>query len=253
MSRLYCTLDETKRLLRSLGGQSENKIRFSDVYKELKADEDNSGTISLSGVNFSDAFSGHETFTFEFTDSTSFDLIGEVVGSLGSGTTASEFDSTNRLVVPSANWSGSAVVGDKWYITSNSDISNDDGEDFVGDACMLIDAELDNKFGGLDRVPFLTDLTLDVPSALHFASIRYAAYEIFNSVYSAIGVDEDSPVAKWKDSAKDSLDGYLAHHGVGPRWQSRDSLITEIGVPKIGDGTIEIEPLTDPTNKDYDR
>jgi len=253
MSRLYCTLSETKRLLRSVGAQSENKIRFSDVYKELKADSSNNGTISLSGVVFSNAFAAHETFSFEFTDSTSFDVVGDIVGFLGSGTVTSKFSSTNRFTVPIANWSGSAQTGDIWYITSNSDISEDDGDSFIEDACMIIDAELDKKFGGLDRVPFLVDVSLAVPDAIKFACIRLSAYEIFNSVYSAIGVDEDSPVEKWKTSGYSLLAGYIESHGQGPVWQSRGSLITDLGIKSIGEGEIEIDSLTDAHNKEYDR
>jgi len=253
MGRIYCTLDDTKRLLRSVGVQSESKVRFSESYKELKADQGNNGSISLSGVSFSKKFAAHETFSFEFTDSTSFDVVGQIVGFLGSGTVLSSFTASNRFSVPAANWSGGALTGDIWYITSDSDISENDGDDFINDACRIINAMLESKYGGLDKVSFYVNPAEEIPPAIIFACIRLSAYEIFNSIYSAAALEENFPVQGWKKSAEKILNNFIESHGQGPVWKSRDSLITELGVDGVGDGVIEIDNLLDSSNKDYDR
>lgn len=251
MSRIYCDIDQVKRLLRT-GGTREAKVRFSDAYRDLKPDEDNRGNITLSGLAFSDSWAGHEDFTFEFTDSTSFDVVGNVVGSLGDGTIQSSFISADRFTVSGNNWEGVAEIGDKWYISSISDISNDDGDDFIGDNCKRINAKLEKVFGSLSSMDFYTDPSVTVPDAVEFACIRYTAYDIWNSIYSGqIPPGEESPVEMWKKAADDAMSDYTYGHGSGPRWKARDSLITELGVKGVGDGVIEIDSLTDPANKDY--
>jgi len=251
MARIYCDLDQVKRLLRS-GGTREAKVRFSDGYRDLKSDEGNAGNISLSGVTFDDAWAGHEDFTFEFTDSTSFDVVGNVVGSLGSGTIQASFTSANKFTIPSSNWSGIAEIGDKWYISSVSDISNDDGDDFIGDNVKRINAKLEKVFGSLSSIDFYTTPSISIPDAVEFACIRYTAYDIWNSIYSGqIPPGESSPVEIWKKAADEVMDNYTYGHGSGPRWRSRDSLVTEMGVEGVGDGILEIDNLTDAANKDY--
>ena len=253
MARVYCTLDQVKRLLRT-SGEREAKVRFSEAYRDLKADEDNTGTISLSGVTFKDSWSGHEDFTFTFTDSTSFDVVGNVVGALGSGTIQSSFTSSGRFTVAASQWSGVANVGDKWYISSISDISNDDGDDFITDNTKRINAKLETAFGSLSNVNFYSSPSVSVPDAIEYACIRYTAYDIWNSVYSGqIPPGEESPVEMWKRDAKEILEDYIAGRGVGPKWRSRDSLVTDLGVAGVGDGIIEIDDLTDAANKDYKR
>lgn len=253
MARLYCNIDQVKRLLRT-GGTREAKVRFSDAYRDLKSDEDNQGEISLSGVDFSSAWAGHEDFTFEFTDSTTFDVVGNVVGSLGSGTVQLPFVSTDRFTVSIDKWGGVAEVGDKWYISSISDISDDDGDEFITDNCKRINAMLERIFGSLSSIDFYSDPSIAIPDAVEFACIRYTAYDIWNSIYSGqIPPGEDSPVEIWKKAADDAMGNYTYGHGSGPRWRARDSLITELGVKGVEDGIIEIDSLTDSANKDYER
>lgn len=254
MARSYSDLDTVKRLLRSIGAMKESKVRFSEAYKDLKPDTANSGNISLSGVTFSSAWAGHENFTFSFTDATSFDVVGDIVGSIGSGTTQANFSSTDRFTVSLSNWIGAAEIGDKWYIRANSDMSDDDGDAFISDASEYINSILSRKFDGISEIPFYSDVTVEVPGDVAFACARLAAYEIWNSVFAGlIPPGEDSPVEHWKKSAIEALDSYIAGHGSGPRWKSRDSLITEVGVEGVGEGIIEISNLTDSTNKTYNR
>jgi len=252
MSQIYCELTDVKRLLRSVSNR-ESKIRFSSAYRDLKANPSNTGTITLAGVSFEDSFAEHETYTFEFTDSTSFDVSGDVVGNLGSGNRFSEFTAEDKFSVPVANWSGAALDGDKCYITAASDVSNDDGHEYIVDATRRINAHLERIFGTLDNVAYYDSTSEELPQAIQFACIRYAAYDIFNSVYAGIAPEGESPVEGWKNSAEDTLEAYLSGHGRGPIWKSRVSLITELGVENVGEGTIEIDELPDSKNKQYER
>lgn len=252
MSRIYCELSDVKRLLRSVINR-ESKIRFSEAYRDLKVDPGNSGDISLNGVTFSDAFADHETFTFEFTDSTSFSVSGDVIGNLGSGNRFETFTSEDRFSVSEDNWEGSAQEGDKCYITAASDVSNDDGHAYIVDATKRINAHLERIYGSLENVAFYDSTSEEIPQAIEFACIRYSAYDIFNSVFAGIAAEGESPVEMWKTSADNTLAEYLSSHGKGPIWKSRDSLITELGVSKVGEGVIEIDELSDSSNKKYER
>jgi len=250
--REYCVLDDVKRVLRSVGSR-ESRIRFSEAYKDLKANGENSGTIFLSGVNFDSCYADHETFTFTFTDSTSFDVVGDVSGDIGSGTTKALFSVTNKFTVPIAKWAGSADAGDEYYITANSDISDDDADGFIQDARKFINAELARIYGGLDNVSFIIDPSEEIPQPISYACIRYACYEIFSSVFAGSSIEEESPVKSWKNMADEAMEKYVSSRGSGPRWRARDSLITDVGVPGVGEGELDIETVATSSNKDFRR
>lgn len=251
--RTYCDLSEVKRLLRSVINR-ESRIRFSSAYRDLKADSNNSGTILLSGVTFNNSFSAHETFTFTFTDSTSFSVTGDVLGTIGSGNRFADFEASEMFTVPSSNWSGAAITGDKVYITASSDISEEDGHQFVVDATRKINSKLERLYGTLSRVSFYDSTSVEVPDGIRFACSRYAAHFIFNSVFAQMSeAGQSSPVDRWRIEAEQTLDEYISSHGRGPIWKSRDSLVTEMGMEGVGDGVIEIDELPDNKNKEYER
>ena len=250
--REYCDLDSVKRLLRSAGPR-ESRVRFSEAYKDLKADEDNAGSVGLTGVSFNSAYGGHEEYTFTFTDSTSFDVVSDVLGAVGSGERTSLFTISNTFSVPVANWTGGSVANDKIYISSNSDMSDDDADGFIVDARRYINAQLETSFGDLDSVPFLSDSSLEIPEGIVYACMRYAAYEIWSAIFAGVEIDEASAVGKWKKMADSSVGQYVSGKGTGPRWRARSSLITEVGVVGVGEGKIITDPLTNPSNEDFKR
>jgi len=252
MSRIYCSLTDVKRLLRSVITK-ESKVRFSEAYRDLKMDSRNTGSIVLGSVSFNDAFASHETYAFEFTDSTSYIVTGDVVGRLGTGAMTETFTLDEMFSVASSDWEGSANTGDKCYITAASDISNDDGHDFIVDNTKRINAHLEHMYGTLSSVGFYDSTSEVIPDGVNFACIRWTAWDIFNSIHAGLFPDNESPVDKWKTAADDSLKAYLSGHGAGPRWKSRVALITVLGDAKVGDGIIEITQLPDATNKQYER
>lgn len=250
MSDMYCSLNDVKRLLRSLANR-ESKIRFSSAYRDLKEDSNNTGTIYLSGVDFSTSFADHDTYTFEFIDSTSFSVTSDILGTLGSGDRFSTFSSTGKFSVPSSNWTGYALAGDKVYITAASDISDEDGEKFIEDSTKKIKGKLLEKFGSVDDFPFEIS---SVPDQINYACIRYTAYDIFNSMFAGMSTENgESPVEFWKNDADEALFSYLSSHGKGPVWKSRPVQVDTIGIEGIGDGEIDLRNLTDPKNKEYKR
>ena len=251
MARAYCSLDDVKRILRTTSSR-ESRVRFSSSYRDLKRDLNNSGNITLSKVAFVSSYSGHETFTFAFTDSTSFEVSGDVVGFLKNGNIQEALRIGEYFSVLAANWSGFAVAGDKIYITSNSDISDDDGEQFIIDASKIIDSELERRYGDLSKIPFILDISLEIPGTISYACSRFAAYEIFISLFSGL-IERNSSASRWKNDAEENLRAYLKSKGAGPMWRSRASLITEVGVSGIKDGVIEIDNLADSFKKDYPR
>lgn len=249
--RLYCTLDDVKRLLRATGVK-ESRVRFSSAYKDLKAKSDNSGSVFLKSVNFLSSYNGHETFTFTFTDSTSFDVVGNITGNLGSGTLYSKFTAIGKFTCANENWSGRAQAGDEYYITANSDVSDDDGEGFIEDAGRFINSFLKKTYGTLPDFTVYGS-TETIPDAVVYACMRYAAYEIFNSIFAGAILDEGTPVQRWKDMADEAMSDYSVSGGDGPRWRARDSVIVEIGVKGVGEGIIDIETISTASNKDFKR
>jgi hypothetical protein len=207
----------------------------------------------LVDVSFSDAFAEHETYTFEFTDSTSFTVTGDIVGHMGSGTRTAEFLLANQFTIEASFWEGSADTGDKIYLTSASDISNHDGHEFVVDSTKRINAYLTKIYGTLDSVTFYDDTSVEIPDGVEFACVRYAAFDIFNAVYAGMSEPGKEMVPMWKETANATLQAFVSGHGSGPRWKSRISLITTLGVEKVGEGLIEIDNLPDATNKKYER
>lgn len=251
MPRAYCELSDVQRLLRAQGPR-ESRVRFSNSYKDLKSNSSNTGNKQLSGVTFLSSYSGNETFTFSFTDSTSFSVVGDVGGSVGSGVSNSTFTAANKFTIPSSNWTGLASSGDEVYITSNSDMSDDDGDDFILDSSRFINSKLKKSFGDLPN--FTEEISSeDIPDSVVYAAMRYAAYEIFHSIFAGSSIDEESPVQKWKEMADEALNDYVETGGDGPRWRARESLIVEIGVEGVGEGTLDIETVSTSKNHDFKR
>jgi hypothetical protein len=77
---------------------------------------ENTGTAVLYGcAPASDAYT--ELWTIYFTSDTAFTVTGSYSGSQGTGSTTTDFTSTNSdIVIPSDAWSGTPAAGDYFYI-----------------------------------------------------------------------------------------------------------------------------------------
>lgn len=243
MARDYCTLESVKRLLRT----ATQKVKTSESYKDLNYNSGNLGDGRLSGVTFEDSYVGSERFEAEFSDSTSFEVVGEEIGFLGNGTVGATF-SCAQFTIPSSMWSGVAQTTDVFYFTSDSNISVDDAEGFIDDASNYITNRLGVVFGDSTNIPWEIDYSIEIPEGLNYAAIRLTAYEIFSAILAGQEIDQESPVYEWYKLAEKAIDAFIkwwVEEGStgAPLWRSRDVRFKEIGVG----GTPVDESLTDVT------
>jgi hypothetical protein len=256
MARAYCTADEVKRLLRT----ATKKVKTSESYRELGFNSGNQGTVRLSAVTFYDDYVGDERFTITFSDSTNFTVEGEIIGYLGVGSIGVQFDCDYFVISPS-DWTGTAQADDVVFFISNSNVSNEDLDGFIGDTSDYINNRLGVIFGDSTNIPWEWDWSIDIPGGLRYAAIRLTAYDIFSSVLAGEDIDQDSPVYNWYKRGEKAIDDFIAWYQtegiVGtPQWRTVGVIFKEIGIggldPKIFDG--EIDTTTGAVdNEDEDR
>jgi hypothetical protein len=247
MARAYCTLDQVKRLLRT----AYKKVKTSEAYKNLGWNSDNTGTVRLTAITFKSSYVGSERFTITFSDSTSFEVIGDEIGYLGAGTTNALFD-CSYFTIGTGNWTGTPDSGDSVYFESNSNISTDDANDFIEDACNFIRNKLGFIFSDSTNIPWEADLSVPVPDGIEFAAIRFAAYDIYASVIAGMEIDQEAPVVMWYKLAMDALVAFIKwwekEEQIGaPQWRSRDLVVgTQIGIDGEGetDRQVDVEEDT---------
>lgn len=230
MARAYCTSASVKRLLRT----ATKKVKSSESYRDLSYNTGNSGTIRLGSISFLDSYVGDERFDITFSDATSFEIVGEDIGNLGTGTRNADF-SCDFFTIASSAWSGVAQADDVVYFISNSNISNDDITGFIQDASNYINNRLGVVFGDSTNIPWEADLNVSIPGGLQFAAIRLTAHDIFSSIIAGEDIDQESPVYEWYRRAEKAIDDFIAWYqkegftGVA-RWRSRDVLFKDLGI-----------------------
>jgi hypothetical protein len=230
MARAYCTAAQVKRLLRT----ATKKIKSSEAYRDLSYNTGNSGTVRLGSVTFLDSYVGDERFDITFSDSTAFEVVGEEIGNLGSGTVGVTFSCAFFTIAP-GNWSGVAQAGDVVYFISNSNISNDDIGEFITDSGNYINNRLGILFGDSTNIPWEADLTLGIPGGLQFAAIRLTAHDIFSTILAGEDIDQESPVYDWYRRAEKAIDDFIKWYQTEgftglARWRSRETIFKEIGI-----------------------
>ena len=230
MARAYCTSDQVKRLLRT----ATKKVKSSESYRDLSYNSGNSGTVRLSAVTFLDSYVGDERFDITFSDSTAFEVVGENIGNLGSGTVGEAFTCA-YFTIAIASWSGVAQADDVVYFISNSNISNDDIDDFILDSSNYINNRLGVLWGDSTNIPWEADLAVVIPGGLEFAAIRLTAYDIFSAILAGEDIDQESPVYDWYVRAEKAIDDFILwYQNEGftgtARWRSRPTIFKEIGI-----------------------
>jgi len=256
MARAYCTVSDIRRLFRT----ATKKVKLSENYRKLEYNTGNGGTVRLAAVTFADSYVGFERFTVTFSDSTAFEVSGEDIGVIGSGTTEADY-SCDYFTLLSASWSGTPQALDTYYFESNSNVSVDDVTAWIVDTSDYIRNKLANVFGG-DTTAILweDDLTINVPGGIRYACIRRTAYEIFCSILHGNEEDDDM-VAVWRKQADDALRDFIGWwekeaQQCAPRWQSRRNsnlLFKELGKLGHGDSGALTDVTTDTVRGGIDR
>lgn len=256
----YCDLDDVKRLLRvlSVSGNTQYKVRFSDSYTVPKAYSTNTGTGILKGVGVAlDTYAGSELWHITFTSTTAFTLYrGDGTDtSDGSGTTSSSFTSTSGIItITAAQWSGTFVSGDQYKFRTDSNISNDDGDEFIVDADAIVDGML-SEFLDEDYIPYIA-----TNDSIKRASIYYSASIIFTSVFSNLNTDQvPTLVRRWYNQGRSFARLFLesieakkifkySRYG---RFVSHEPLIENIGIKEVA-GIEGLKGEVDVVNEGYD-
>ncbi len=236
----YCTSDDVKRLLRILdvSGNNQHKIKFSDSYVIPEAFDNNTGDGILKGITtIKTSYAGSEYWHIVFTSSTAFTLYrGEGTGSSdGSGVTSSTFTSTSAvIIINSTQWVGTPASGDEFKFRTDSNISEDDVDEFLTDADAVINGMLEEHISD-SYVPF----TGSVPTLIQKASMFISSNIIFTSVFSNLNTEQvPTLVRRWFNLGKnftnlylDSIAGRVQHkYARYSRFVSRASLFDKVGV-----------------------
>lgn len=263
----YCTFEDVKRILRS--SAKATRIQFAS-YKNLRQGKNNTSSVRLKEVTFSQEYSGEEKFTITFTSTTEFKVeVGErkdlALRNIGTGDTATDFVSDdNNLRIDSASWIDTpAAINDTIEFNSESHMSIADAIRFIQDAEVLCDVIIE------ENIRFATEARENlrfqrssVPKAVKAAAARFAAFFIWTTIYNeqAIpnvsntinditqGSTRRSDLSSWATQAMRYLEGFIKKYtdffdpesgtpvNGGPRWSATDSLFDAVGVAYVGEG-----------------
>jgi len=270
----YCDIDDIKRTLRVLEPSLDNshKIRFSDSYTIPEAYSSNSGSGVLLGItSIPDTYAGSESWKIKFTSSTAFTLYRgqEEKVTDGTGSTAANFVSTSKIItINTSEWSGTFVTGDQYKFKTDSLMSNDDADEFIADADILIDGML-NRHIDASELPVFTLMPLRASdsdgyleaSLIKRASMYIASNLVFTSAFSNFSTDNvPTIVRRWFSFGKSLVDLYLetivgnesklyAKYG---RFVARESLFDKVGLEEVA-GVEGLHGERDTVNVDYDK
>ena len=256
----YSSVDDVKRILRVLSSSSNNqyKIRLSSSYTLPEVYTTNSGDIRLSAIKtIKTDYAGSELWIIKFASATAFTLYrGEGENfSDGSGITSSDFTSTSKIIkIASADWDGTAVSGDKIKFRTDSNISEDDADEFITDADAVIEGLLNKKMD-------ISSLPSSTPNLIKKASMYLAANLIFQSVFSTVNLDNlPAIVRRWRSFGVDLVSSYLegitgmalAKYHRYARFKAREPLFDKVGLTEA-DGIEGMKGEMDASNVSYDK
>lgn len=257
----YSDLDAAKRLLRvlSVSGNNQYKIRFSNSYTLPEAYSSNDGDGILIGLtSLRSDYAGAENWWLKFTSATNFTLYrgdSEAVVD-GSGNTSASFTSTSGILSIAADrWSGSPQIGDRFKFTTDSNISDDDGDAFIEDADTILDGMM-LEFMDSDIVPIRSG----IPTLVQKASAYISASIIFTSVFSNLNTDQvPTLVRRWYNLGRQMVNLYiesvpgkrLREYVRYGRFVSREPLIETIGITEAA-GVEGLKGEIDVLNESYD-
>lgn len=260
----YSTLDDIKRLLRILAvsGSNQHKVRFSNSYTLPEAFSGNDGSGILSGITLPKTdYAGSEYWWINFTSSTDFTLYRSDNDSVpdGSGDTSSTFTSTSGIIsITSSHWAGTPLTDDRFKFRTDSNISDDDGDEFIIDADTLLNGMMQDSIGSTN-VPFLGT----IPDLIRRASMYVTANLIFTSVFSNLNTDQvPTLVRRWYNLGRSLIELYkesiagqrLMYYVKYGRFVAREPLLVKVGIAEasgVGGMKGEVEAINVSYDEDY--
>lgn len=267
----YALLSEVKGILRSWGHlhTGGRRIDFSEVYVNLRADDNNSTPtlpsvrIRLTRVDFVDSWEGVVLFDIEFTDPTTFDVSmipapNETEVPLASGGTGALYTALNPFITTPTTiftinptyWVGVAAAGDQIGFESKAIFSNVFAESILVQAQFIIDswilAHPSRKIQSLDfsTLVFPNVATgAAVPPQINTATMYLAAFLLWGLANPVADLAE-SQVFQWWSMAKNLTMQVV--EAVTPRmaqYVSRQPIVPVSPKDKIGTTTLGFDVL----------
>jgi hypothetical protein len=248
----YTGLDQIKRILRSLSGE---KVRFSDSVTEVRViDAQNKSNLNIA-FNYnqlitSPSYSGNRILQLIFEDGENFkayDLDPKIKRQLllSSGDVNNDYTTPDGMfTVPSTIWGGTPVAGDRVEISFSAHLSDENGNEYIEDAEVMIDMMLSSN--GIHFLPLDQDGNLisnriftqaNVPEAVKVATSYLASYLIYTNIFAEMYQDKDvaqtSFLNRWERTSEKLMRKYIEEKGMrAPR-----VLAFPWNIDKIGDTT----------------
>jgi hypothetical protein len=260
----YTGLEDVKRVLRTLSGE---KIRFSDSVLDVVAlKSDNKTNFDLSFnyrlITFDPDFG--RSYMLKFVMDTSEDFKVFEVNTvakrellLSAGSVNNDYTTPDGMItVPSTVWGGVVTAGDKVEIRLAPHMSDNNGEEYIRDAEVIIDQILESNgiHFPVEGQPTIF-LSGAVPSPIRVSTTYLAAYMIHTDTFAELYRDEDqnqvSFLNRWQKRSEDLIKEYIIAKGARPPQAiAFPWFIDSIGVPGVGPGLSKVTSDFDAITRD---
>ena len=281
----YCGLEEVRRNLRA--SSDDRRIRFSEFYKNLKADSGNQGDVKLSELSIGQSYSGQRPWTITFINNLEFNVeVGEMYDiaprHVGTGRIDQDFVANdNSIFIPSSAWSGVPQENDTFRFDTDSHMSTEDAIRYIQDAEIYVDMLVEQRLSYIEAKEQELRFTRDtIPKTLSMATAKFASFFIYSTIYSENAMpglpgsindisksdNRADDLSSWAKQGNELVDGYVRKYTKyfnsdtgkairnGPQWETTESLFDATGVYGVGEGIVfpEINRIEDRLNMSYD-
>jgi len=201
--------------------------------------------VSRSLIEVGSSFVGDETFLFEFTSSTEYNVWNFNDGAyllLGSGLVGSNFEIPDTGITILANcFSGSISNLSMVTLIFSAHISDDRLVEYINQTEYLIDSTLSELWVGYSTDGTSLIYEDEPPEQIKTATSYLTAFYIYTDVFADVQADiadkEYSYAFRWRKRAEDIITTFA-------KWRRREipsvvsfpSIVTQIGVSNIGNG-----------------
>jgi hypothetical protein len=263
----YTTLEDLRRVMNS---SNDKKVRFSvdaidsivAITSDRKPNKDIQIDTTLSSVQTS--FQGAQTYRFEFTDDTNFNvyLVGNQAQSdyrevlIGTGDKNTDYTSPDgNITIGAGTFSGTIELGDSNTIKLNCDVSDDNACLYIRDAEIEIDSSLSEYYA--EYTPEAQDTiytAVTTPSQVKLATTYLAAYYLYSDMYVDVlreGDSKESFLPGWKKRAERIMNSFIKFTArTNPSVLSYPRFIDRIGNGYLGPGWSKMSRDTEELSRD---